>query len=277
MTMIHTTFVRVSRGTDFLRARVAPLCFAAAAIAALVLAIAPRAALASKPTPDSRAADLQGLATVSGTVTAPAPFKAAQVYLRNVDKRIQYMVFTRDGEFRAVALFPGRYELTVRARGLASGTRKLVLKAGDRRAGIAVAMQPTADPQQFPSSVDPKTVHLFNAAGWNDPGAPVVLGNYDEIYPPGPGREVLEKVCFNCHGENTFALTPRSEDAWKFAVDYMRGIWLGEQDRDKFGAGILAGSASNFHFGLQAMTCGRQASLTVSGVPSAASSALETS
>jgi streptogramin lyase len=31
----------------------------------------------------------------------------------------------------------------------------------------------------------------------------------------------------------------------------MRGIWLGEQDRDKFGAGILAGSASNFHFGLQ--------------------------
>src|SRR5262245_51622147 len=53
-----------------------------------------------------RAGALQGMGSVSGTVTASKPFKAAQVYLRNVDKRIQYMVYTNAGAFRAVALFP---------------------------------------------------------------------------------------------------------------------------------------------------------------------------
>jgi len=224
------------------------LAIAAAGLAGLFATYGFDAAAAT--TGGRKLAALAGMGTVSGTVVAPRPFKAAQVYLRNVDKRIQYMVFTNAGEFRAVALFPGRYELTARAVGLGSATQKLVVKAGDS-SGLKLTMRETKDPRQFPSSVDPKTVHLFNAAGWNDPAAPVAFGSYDEIYPPGPGRVVLETVCFNCHGENTFALTPRSEDAWKFAVDYMRGTWLGEQDRDKFGMGLLAGSASNFRFGLQ--------------------------
>ncbi|MGD9659994.1 MAG: SMP-30/gluconolactonase/LRE family protein [Porticoccaceae bacterium] len=195
--------------------------------------------------------DLAGLATVAGTVEAAKPFKAAQVYLLNLDKRIQYMVFTKDGAFEAVALFPGRYQVTARAIGLESASQELTLAADEDKSGFRINMEETKDPQQFPSSVDPKTVRLFNAAGWNDPSAPVVFGSYDEIYPPELGRVVLEKVCFACHGENTFALAPRSEGEWAYAVDYMRGTWLGEQNRLRLGEGILAGSASNFHFGLQ--------------------------
>ena len=37
---------------------------------------------------------LTGMGTLSGTVEAPGAFKAAQVYIRNVDKRILYMVYT---------------------------------------------------------------------------------------------------------------------------------------------------------------------------------------
>jgi len=193
---------------------------------------------------------VKGLGTVSGTVVASKPFTAAQVYLRNTDKRIQYMVYTKDGAFHAVALFPGRYELTVRARGLESATQKLVVTVGERR-GLSMSMHAAKDPKQYPSSVDPSTVHLFNAAGWNDPSAPVKFASYEEIYPPGPGRVVLETVCMNCHGEDTFALAPRSEDAWRYAVDYMRGVSLSDRDRQKFGEGALAGSASNLRFGIQ--------------------------
>ena len=51
-------------------------------------------------------AAVPGTATVSGTVTASQPFQAAQVYIRNLDKGIVYMVYTQGGRFRAVALFP---------------------------------------------------------------------------------------------------------------------------------------------------------------------------
>src|SRR5690242_9766006 len=58
---------------------------------------------------------LTGMGSLSGTVTAAKPFKAAQVYLRSVDKRrrVQYMVYTNAGKFKAVALFPGNYEIIV--------------------------------------------------------------------------------------------------------------------------------------------------------------------
>src|ERR1700688_4816725 len=62
-----------------------------------------RAVVAAQGRPG--AASLQGMGSVSGTVTAAKPFKAAQVYIRNVDKRVLYMVYTNAGAFRAVALF----------------------------------------------------------------------------------------------------------------------------------------------------------------------------
>src|SRR4030095_17079494 len=73
----------------------------------------------------------QGTASLSGTVESTAPFKAAQVYIRNLDKRILYQVYTNAGQFRAVSLFPGNYEVSVRTKSLQSDVQKLVLKAGE--------------------------------------------------------------------------------------------------------------------------------------------------
>ena len=78
-----------------------------------------------------QAAPLAGTALVSGTVDSTVPFKAAQVRIRNVDKRILYMVYTQAGQFRAVNLFPGNYEVSVATKGLESDVQKLVLKAGN--------------------------------------------------------------------------------------------------------------------------------------------------
>ena len=96
-----------------------------------------------------KASELQGLGTVSGTVTASKPFTAAHVYLHSTDKRrhMEYMVYTRAGAFKAVALFPGNYELTVKARGLESDPQPIVVRAGDNPA-VTVAMHSARDPNQ---------------------------------------------------------------------------------------------------------------------------------
>ena len=82
-------------------------------------------------TATSLQAAVPGTASLSGTVTSSQPFKAAQVYIRNIDKRIVYMVYTQAGRFRAVALFPGDYEISASTKHLESGVQNLVLKASE--------------------------------------------------------------------------------------------------------------------------------------------------
>jgi hypothetical protein len=57
--------------------------------------------------------ELAGMARLSGKVTAPQAFKAGQVFIRNVDRKILYMVFTNGSQYRSLALFPGNYEVIV--------------------------------------------------------------------------------------------------------------------------------------------------------------------
>ena len=187
---------------------------------------------------------LHGMASVSGTVTAGKPFKAAQVYLRNVDKRMLYMVYTNAGAFRAVALLPGNYEINVQAKGgLESDVQKLVVKPGDHP-NLKVSLRESANADQFPSAVPRQTIEWGGTVSfWHPPSAPprpITFQSYDEVFPPGPGKEVLEQVCMVCHtGENFFPLNPRNEAAWKQAIDRMMS------------RGMLAGAASNFRFGPQ--------------------------
>ena len=72
----------------------------------------------------AEAASLPGTATVSGTVDSALPFKAAQVYFRNPAKRMLYMVYTVGGHYQAMQLFPGEYEVSVKAKGLNSDMTK---------------------------------------------------------------------------------------------------------------------------------------------------------
>src|SRR5919109_4024567 len=95
--------------------------------------------------------ELAGMARLSGTVTAPQAFKAAQVYIRNVDKNILYMVFTTGGQFRAVALFPGNYEVVVRAKGLESAAQTIALRAGENTK-LSLAMQAGQGVQPAPQA-----------------------------------------------------------------------------------------------------------------------------
>src|SRR5438093_342538 len=63
---------------------------------------------------------IAGTGAVTGTVTAPKPFTAAQVYLRNADKSVTFMVYTAGGKYQAINLYPGDYEVTAARRGFTS-------------------------------------------------------------------------------------------------------------------------------------------------------------
>jgi streptogramin lyase len=179
---------------------------------------------------------LQGTATLTGTVDAAKPFKAAQVYIRNVDKRMLYMVYTNAGKFRAVALLPGNYEINVQATGLESDVQKLAVKAGERPT-LKLSMRETSN-TGFPSAV--KTT-----------ARPIKFLSYDEIYPPGPGKRVMEEVCMTCHGENFFPMRPRNAAGWQAGLDLMLGKNLHDRERVNSYEGILAPPATNFRFGYQ--------------------------
>jgi hypothetical protein len=87
----------------------------------------------------AQARSLPGTATLSGTVDSATPFKAAQVFIRNAEKRMLYMVYTSEGKYQAVNLFPGDYEVSVRTWGLESDVQKLTLSAGQNgRANLSL-------------------------------------------------------------------------------------------------------------------------------------------
>ena len=189
-------------------------------------------------------AAVPGTATLAGTVTASQPFTAAQVYIHNVDKGIVYMVYTNAGHFRAVALFPGNYEVSASTKHLESNVQPLVVTAGDA-AEVNLTMR------ELEGDAPPLVIPAGRTAMESGADGPFEYASYDDIYPPGPGKEVAEQVCMVCHGENFFPSRPGTEQQWKSRIDHMVGSTLGEQDPTRYAQGLLSFRASTFRFGRQ--------------------------
>ena len=151
--------------------------------------------------PTVQAASLQGTATVFGTVDSSRPFKGAKVYFRLPEKRMLYMVYTVAGHYTAMQLFPGNYEVSVQAKGLDSDVTKLTLKAGQHATLNLSLHESTA----------------------SDLRKDVTYQTFDEIYPPGPGRDVAMRTCVYCHGQDFLPNKHMDSRQWNEALDYMAG------------------------------------------------------
>ena len=129
--------------------------------------------LASAATDQVRADTISGTGMLSGTVTAPKPFTAAKVYARHVEKNVVFMVYTEDGKYRAVNLFPGEYEVSARKTGFASDTQKIKVEPG-KTATVNIALkEATAEPTYM-----------------GRPGTQ--FAPYDQVYKPAPARKIIE-------------------------------------------------------------------------------------
>ena len=164
------------------------------------------------------------------------------MYIRNVDLGIVYMVYTNQGRYRAVALFPGNYEVSVSTKHLESDAQAVTIAAGDT-AEVNLSMSPLSS--DTPQLVIPAGRTAMESGRSGD----FEYASYDEIYPPGRGKEVAEQVCMVCHGENFFPTRPGTERQWMSWIDHMVGSTLGEQDPTRYGQGLLAFRSSTFRFG----------------------------
>tara|TARA_Y100000588_G_scaffold381218_1_gene466478 strand:+ start:1420 stop:3336 length:1917 start_codon:yes stop_codon:yes gene_type:complete len=189
-------------------------------------------------------AAVPGTATLSGMVTAAQPFQAAQVYIRNLDRGIVYMVYTQGGRFRAVALFPGNYEISASTKHLESDVQAFVVEAGN-------AAEVNLNMRELEGDIPPLVIPSGRTAMESGASGPFAFESYDEIYPPGPGKEVAEQVCMVCHGENFFPSRPGTERQWMSRIDHMVGSTLENEDPTRYGQGLLSFRASMFRFGRQ--------------------------
>src|SRR5438094_5122092 len=203
-----------------------------------------RGGWASAPVTGVQGPAVRGMASMSGKVTSSKPFKAAQVYIRNSNMRFMYMVFTNAGQFRAVSLFPGNYEVSVTAKGFKSGVQKLAVKAGDNPK-INVSLQEVASSNQ--AEANP----LQNLETLASSRIKVSFDTYDSIYPPGPGRDVAERTCIICHGENFLPSQPGSQSVWNARVDRMMGKANFDRAANSYAEGLLSYRAQQFRFARQ--------------------------
>ncbi|MGH9783989.1 MAG: virginiamycin B lyase family protein [Terriglobia bacterium] len=178
---------------------------AAGFVAAALVWLAASSRIFSVQAAEPDVALLSGTGMVSGTVEAPKPFQAAKVYVMNTDKNILYMVYTNGGKFRAINLLPGQYEVTVRKQGFTSDPRKIALKAGSHET-VSLALRESATASEYPPGRQREQVRLVS---------------YNELYPAGPGKEVLERTCIVCHGSNFLPGRQWNEQQWNSALDLM--------------------------------------------------------
>jgi virginiamycin B lyase len=162
---------------------------------------------------------IPGTGAVTGTVTAPRPFTAAHVYLYNAEKRVTFMVYTSGGRYQAINLYPGEYEVRVARRGLASDPQKIKVQAGETL-NVDVALNDIG-PEAQAGINGPSTVVAYpGRVTITDKDVEFVKG-YDKVYPPGPGREALQRVCMSCHGTTFFSVRQWDRAAWGAAIDMM--------------------------------------------------------
>jgi streptogramin lyase len=196
------------------------------------------------------AAQLDGYAELSGNVSGSEPGVLPVVYAYNTDKSVGYTVYVVDGKYRAVNLIPGSYDVTIRAavgqlEGFTPETVSLEV-AADEKLTADFALKNVGPVPNYVNGLPYEACTANRPKPDDVPCEPYEIQSYDEIFPAGRGREIMESTCLGCHHVQLFAFnTPRTygggrgkknKAVWEFTVDRMHkrvpaqlgGIRLGQ-------------------------------------------------
>jgi hypothetical protein len=147
------------------------------------------------------ASDPVATGVISGSVTTDqGEVRAFRVRAKDTVHLFTYTVFTNKSKYHIYNLPPSTYEVQVRETEFDSRAQVVELSSEEMKtADLALKATP-------PVTSDVK------------------LLEYDQLYPPGPVRSILEKNCFGCHGYQEGGLYPyhpmsgKTEGEWAAAM-----------------------------------------------------------
>ena len=182
-----------------------------------------------------QAQGVPGTGSLEGEVRVAKPVGQLTVYALHVDKKVGYMVYVVNGRYRATNLFPGRYEVTLRGT---PGQMNWDLPQRTAKVRIDAGKASRTDFVLGEVQVPPTYV-----GGLPYPGTAVAP--YDVVFPPGPGRQTLERTCLGCHTPNLYSenlirtyaggRNPKDRDAWAATIDRMaHGVAFGTRGKASY-------------------------------------------
>ena len=159
--------------------------------------------------------ELAGMGGISGTLTATEPFTAARVYIKNHDKSMLYTVFSSAGQYRAINLMPGGYEIWAEQGGLRSEHHWMRIQ-GAADVQLDLMLKPGPD---FALTLKDSTKPGPQFGRGAGPDAQLV--SYEEMYPPGPAYDIVETTCIRCHGQSFLPSHRMDRAQWHAMVAVM--------------------------------------------------------
>ena len=170
-----------------------------------------------------------GHGQLSGTVTGSQPGVLPVVYAYNSDRNVGYKVYVVNGKYRAVNLMPGPYDVTIRPaidqlEGFTPETVSLDV-AADAHVTADFALKNVGPVPNYVGG------YPYEACTRSVPDCGAKIVPYEELFPPGRGREILEGYCFGCHQESMISYNharmypaghvPFDKAGWGATVDRM--------------------------------------------------------
>ena len=167
--------------------------------------------------------------TISGTVTADrGEVRALRVRAADTVHKITYTVFTNKGRYQIFNLPASSYDVSIIEDNFDAPVQHVGVRAGQTA---------TANLALKAKAVQAQAFNVAEAARGDDAnpnanalaarGGPVTLVDYDQLYPPGPGRDLLVANCLGCHGPAGWHNRGgKTEEGWRQSVIKMM-TWQG--------------------------------------------------
>jgi virginiamycin B lyase len=135
--------------------------------------------------------------TITGTVTADqGQVHAFRVAAHNLDRRLWYTVFTKNGQFVVPQALPGLYELTVEEPGYVSPKVAVYITPGESKTADIALKKRTEGARSGAGEYNEEGPARRNT------GNVVYVDSMEDVYPPGPERDLLKQNCTGCHSDS---------------------------------------------------------------------------
>lgn len=136
--------------------------------------------------------------SIRGTVTADqGEVRAFRVAAHNLDQGLWYIVFTNKGKYTVPQALPGRYEMMVNEPGYDSPKSSVQLGPGENKTAD-LALKKRAGGEAYTATGGDEGATERRSSGKIE-----YVSSLDQVFPAGPGLDLLKQNCTGCHADTT--------------------------------------------------------------------------